>query len=206
MNGGAFRRRCCHCLMTPTTTLTPETTMADVLAAFPGARRALFRKYHMGGCSSCGFTPTETLAQLCERNGRLNVTEVMAHIQTSHQSDRQLEIEPKEVAERRARGERLRLLDLRTREEWDAVHLEGAEFVKQELIQRLMGQEGREGLLVFYDHAGQSSLDAAAYFAGHGFDNVRYLRGGIDAWSRDVDPQVPRYRLETQPAATAGEP
>jgi len=170
--------------------------MADVLAAYPGARRALFRKYHIGGCSSCGFAPDETLAQLCSRNGNLNVDDVIAHIHDAAEADRQLEIAPREVADRRARGERIRLLDLRTREEWDAVRLEGAEFVSQELIQRLMGREGQEGLLVFYDHAGSSSLDAAAYFAGHGFNNAKFLRGGIDAWSREVDPSVPRYQLE----------
>lgn len=177
-------------------TISGTSTMADVLAAFPGARRALFRHYHLGGCSSCGFAPTETLAELCARNGGLNVDEVLARIQSGHIADRQLEIGPQEAAERRARGEKLRLLDLRTREEWDAVRLEGAEFVTQELIQRLMGGEGREGLLVFYDHTGASSLDAAAYFAGHGFANARFLRGGIDAWSREVDPGVTRYKLE----------
>jgi len=178
-------------------TLAGTTTMDRVLGAYPGARRALFRKFHLGGCSSCGFAPDETLAQLCARNGNLSVNEVIAHIQTSHEADQQLEITPKDVAERRARGEKLRLLDLRTREEWDAVHLDGSEFVSQELIQRLMGKEGQEGLLVFYDHSGASSLDAAAYFAGHGFTNARYLRGGIDAWSVEVDSRVPRYKLET---------
>jgi rhodanese-related sulfurtransferase len=178
-------------------TLTPESTMEQVLTAHPGARRALFRKYHIGGCSSCGFAPDETLAQLASRNGSLNVDEVIAHIQAASEADRQLEITPTETAERRARGEKIRLLDLRTREEWDAVHLDGADFVTQDLIQRLMGKEGQEGLLVFYDHSGSSSLDAAAYFAGHGFGNARYLRGGIDAWSVEVDPKVPRYKLES---------
>ena len=172
------------------------TTMEKVLAAYPGARRALFRKYHIGGCSSCGFAPTETLAQLAERNGNLNVEEVIAHIQSAAEADRQLEIAPKDVAERRERGEKIRLLDLRTREEWDAVHLEGADFVTQDLIQRLMGKEGQDGLMVFYDHAGASSIDAAAYFAGHGFANAKFMRGGIDAWSQEVDARVPRYKLE----------
>src|SRR5688572_6048941 len=126
--------------------------MEQVLAAYPGARRALFRKYHLGGCSSCGFAPDETLGELCSRNGNLNVEEVIAHIQSSHEADKQIEISPKEVADRRAGGEKIRLLDLRTREEWDAVHLDGAEFVTQEVIQRLMGKEGQDGLLVFYDH------------------------------------------------------
>src|SRR5437773_1656485 len=141
-----------------TMTLRASTTMQDVLASFPGARRALFRRYHIGGCSSCGFAPTETLGELCARNGNLHLEEVIAHIQTSHETDQQLEMTAKELAERRARGEKIRLLDLRTREEWEAVHLDGAEFVTQDLIQRLMGKEGQEGLLVFYDHAGANSL------------------------------------------------
>ena len=170
--------------------------MSEVLAAYPGARRALFRRYHIGGCSSCGFNPDETILQLCARNGNLDVAEVLGHLEASHETDRQLEITPRELAGRQARQEQIRLLDLRTREEWEAVHLDGAEFVDQELIQRLMGQEGRAGLLVFYDHSGSSSLDAAAYFAGHGFTNARFLRGGIDAWSQEVDPRIPRYRLE----------
>lgn len=173
-------------------------TMAEILAACPGARRALFRRYHIGGCSSCGFSGDETLAQLCARNGNLNVDEVIAHLQAAAEADRQLEISPRDLADRRTRGDAIRLLDLRTREEWDAVHLEGAEFVNQDLIQRLMGKEGQQGLLVFYDHSGSSSIDAAAYFAGHGFANAKFLRGGIDAWSQEVDPRIPRYKLEAQ--------
>src|SRR6266511_1502221 len=130
-------------MQTPTN-LVAASPMGDVLAAYPGARRALFRKYHIGGCSNCGFAPDETLGQLCARNGNLNVDEVIAQIQASHELDRQLEIAPTEVAEHRARGEKVRLLDLRTREEWDAVRLDNAEFVTQELIQRLMGKEGQE--------------------------------------------------------------
>ena len=102
-----------------------------------------------------------------------------------------------ELADHRARGEPLRLLDIRTREEWDAVHLDGAEFVNQELVQSLMGKAPRDALLVFYDHDGSASLDAAAYFAGHGFTNAKYLRGGIDAWAQEVDAKVPRYKLES---------
>lgn len=170
--------------------------MSAVLETYPSARRALFRKYHIGGCSSCGFQPTETLAQVCERNNNLSVDEVLTHITASHEQDRQLEITPTELAARRQSQEPMRLLDIRTREEWDAVKIEGAEFVNQDLVQSIMGQTPREQLIVFYDHDGKSSLDAAAYFAGHGFTGAKYLRGGIDAWSAEVDPNVPRYKLE----------
>jgi rhodanese-related sulfurtransferase len=49
--------------------------------------------------------------------------------------------------------------------------------------------------LVIIDHQGKQALDAAAYFMGHGLQNVRCLRGGIDAWSLEVDPKVRRYRM-----------
>ena len=44
--------------------------------------------------------------------------------------------------------------------------------------------------LVIVDHQGAQGLDAAAYFLGHGLQNVRCLRGGIDAWAKEVDPKV----------------
>ena len=65
-------------------TITGESSMREVLQVFPGAQRALFRKYHIGGCSSCSFGPEETLSGVCERNGDLPVDEVIEKIQQSH--------------------------------------------------------------------------------------------------------------------------
>ena len=48
--------------MSATTEINSDSTMEQVLMEYPGARRALFRKYHIGGCSSCGFQMNETLA------------------------------------------------------------------------------------------------------------------------------------------------
>lgn len=168
-----------------------ESTMSQVLDVYPGARRALFRKYHIGGCNSCGFQPTETLDQLCERNGGLKVEEVVAEIKLGHEFDKSMEIEPKDLDPQKAR-----VLDVRTREEFEAVRIDGAEFVNQELVQDLMAKAGKEDLLVFCDHTGNQSLDAAAYFVGHGFTNAKFLRGGIDAWAQEVDTTMRRYKLE----------
>src|ERR1700693_3024713 len=92
--------------------INPTITMRDLLVQFPGAQRALFRKYHIGGCSSCGFSPDETLAQVCARNENLNVDEAIEHIVTSEEAERAMQIEPREVAERIARGEKVYLLDV----------------------------------------------------------------------------------------------
>lgn len=174
----------------------PNITMQELLEQFPGAQRALFRKYHIGGCSSCGFSPDETLADVCARNENVDVKEAIEHIIESDMADRAMQIEPQELAERLKSGEHIKLLDVRTREEFDAVKIAGAHLFTQELLQNAMSSWPRERLLVIYDHQATRSMDAAAYFQGHGFANVKSLRGGIDAWSAEVDPTLPRYHIE----------
>jgi rhodanese-related sulfurtransferase len=169
--------------------------MSEVLVAYPGAQRALFRKYHIGGCASCGFQPTETLAGVCERNGNLNVAEVLAHIQSSHEQDEKILISAKELAEWRKLEPSLRLVDVRSREEFEAVHIEGSVLLSQPVMQQIMAEGTNTRPLVVVDHQGKNGLDAAAYFMGHGLQNVRCLRGGIDAWSQEVDATVRRYKL-----------
>src|SRR5262245_16819485 len=114
--------------------------MSEVLAAYPGAQRALFRRYHIGGCSSCGFQPTETLAAVCQRNGHLDVTEVLAHIQSSHEQDERILISAKELAEWRKQDANLRLVDVRSREEFEAVHIEGSTLLSQPVMQQIMAE------------------------------------------------------------------
>jgi rhodanese-related sulfurtransferase len=177
-------------------TIGPQSTMREVLEAYPGAQRALFRRYHIGGCSSCAFQPGETLDQLCRRNNNLDVQEVLGYIQNSHEQDAKIFISPKELAELRTHDKTLKLVDVRPREEFNAVHLEGSVLLSQPVMQEIMGHWNREQIFVIVDHAGKQSLDAAAYFLGHGFQNVRCLQGGIDAWAEEIDPKLPRYRLE----------
>lgn len=177
-----------------TTSLDANVTMGELLAEVPSARRALFQGYHIGGCSSCGFQPEETLAEVCARNGNLPVEDVLQKIAESEEADAKLQVTPKEAAELVAAG-KARILDLRTREEYDAVHIEGTTFFTQQLMQEIGGWD-REKMIIFMDHRGERVLDAVAYFVGHGLQHVRAMKGGIDAWSQEVDPNLPRYELE----------
>jgi rhodanese-related sulfurtransferase len=173
-------------------------TMSQVLQAYPGAQRALFARYHIGGCSSCGFQPTETLAQVCERNENIPVDEAVAHIQDSHQSDASLKISVHDFEMLRRAVPDLVVLDVRTREEHDAVKLPGARLLTQELVQEIFTREDKTRPVVLYDHTGTRSIDAAAYFIGHGFTETKCLDGGIDAYSQEIDPTLPRYRIEIE--------
>ena len=171
----------------------PGITMRDLVAQFPGAQRALFRSYHIGGCSSCGFRPDETLAEVCARNENLSVGEVIETLKNAQDTDERMQISVTEAAELVKSG-KAKLVDVRTREEYDAVHIEGSEFMTQELMHQLGGWDKNQQI-IFVCHHGIRSLDAAAYFIGHGLENVRSMRGGIDAWSCQVDQSLPRYEL-----------
>ena len=178
--------------------LTGDMTMSEVLRAYPGAQRALFARYHIGGCSSCGFQPAETLAAVCARNENIPVAEAVGHIQASHQSDTSLQISPRDFAALKIASPALTVLDVRTREEHEAVHVPGSQLLTQELIQSLFATADKTQPLVIYDHQGARALDAVAYFVGHGFSEARCLAGGIDAYSEQIDPSLPRYRIELE--------
>lgn len=175
--------------------IAPGSPMRHVLEAFPGAQRALFRKYHIGGCSNCGFSPDETLAQVCARNGSLNVDEVLAHIRSSHELDAKIFISPHELAALLQTDKSVKLVDVRSREEFEAVHIPGSVLLSQEVMRDIMASGSNKRPIVVIDHQGKNGLDASAYFIGHGLDCVRCLQGGIDAWAQTVDPTMRRYRL-----------
>lgn len=169
--------------------------MQEVLHFYPGSQRTLFRKYHIGGCSSCGFSPDETLANVCNRNGDLPVDDVLKIIQQSHDEDKQILIEPTDLAKRLAEGEDIKLVDIRSREEFEAVHIDGSIMLTQPLMQEILGTWDNNQRFVMIDHQGKKGLDAAAYYLGHGMPNANALRGGIDAWSIEVDSSIRRYTL-----------
>jgi rhodanese-related sulfurtransferase len=181
--------------MTTTAQIGPGSAMREVLEVFPGAQRALFRRYHIGGCSSCGFAPNETLTQVCTRNGNLDVNEVLAHIQSSHEQDAKVLISPGDLAGLLQQDKSVKLVDVRSREEFEAVHIGGSVLLSQDVMRELMASGSNTHPIVVVDHQGRNGLDAAAYFMGHGLQNVRCLRGGIDAWAREVDPKMRRYKL-----------
>ena len=171
--------------------LNVDSAMGDLMAALPGAKRALFARYHLGGCQSCAFSDGETLGELCARS-ELDVHEVLAHLLDSHRHDLSMLIEPKQAHEKLTQ---FRLIDVRTREEHEAVRIEPSEFLTQELQQSVFAGDPTAKILL-YDHSGRHVLDQVAWFRGHGLHETYGLSGGIDAWSREVDSKIPRYRLE----------
>jgi len=89
-------------------------------------------------------------------------------------------------------GAPFELVDVRTDEERALARIEGSRLLDQAYHDALL-RMNRNTPIVFQCHLGVRSQQAAEYFRSEGFRNLHNLRGGIDAWSRLVDPSVPLY-------------
>jgi rhodanese-related sulfurtransferase len=98
-----------------------------------------------------------------------------------------------EVKGRLDRGEELVLLDCREPQEWSYCQIGGAVFAPMSRFLQYLTDLDPDKPTVVYCHTGVRSVFVAAYLQNQGFANVVSMAGGIDAWSRDVDPTVPRY-------------
>ena len=176
------------------TVITRDSTMGEVLWAYPSAQRALFQRYHIGGCNSCGYQPGDTLDAVARGHNILDVGEMVAFLEDAEQIDRRIQVSPVEVAAALGSDDPPRLIDVRSPAEWELARIEGATFMT-EVVAQLVMRWPKDTPIIFYCHLGQRSLDAASYYAGHGFTEVRSMTGGLEAWSLQVDPSVLRYEF-----------
>ena len=104
-------------------------------------------------------------------------------------------LSPLELSERLQSAAPPRLLDVREPEEHAYCALPGSRLLPvSELIERLDElQDWRDEEIVVYCHHGVRSAHAIAYLRQAGFGRLWNLSGGIDRWSREVDPTVPLY-------------
>jgi len=105
-----------------------------------------------------------------------------------------LEISPGEVKSRLENGEPLRLIDVREPEEHAICRIESARLIPMRSIPQHLSELDDDGpMLIVYCHHGIRSLNVVHWLRGQGLENSRSLAGGIDLWSIEVDPAVPRY-------------
>lgn len=105
------------------------------------------------------------------------------------------ELTPTEFCERWPEGERNRvvLLDVREHVELELAAVRGTLHIPMREVPARLAELDREGPIVVMCHAGGRSRRVAEYLLSNGFEKVFNLKGGIDAWSTEIDPQVPRY-------------
>ena len=106
------------------------------------------------------------------------------------------ELSPTEFADRwpdYARGDDVVLLDVREHDELAVAAVAGALHIPMREVPGRLADLDTQKPLVVMCHSGGRSRRVAEYLLGQGFTTVFNLRGGIDAWSTQIDSHVPRY-------------
>jgi len=104
-----------------------------------------------------------------------------------------LEITPADVKERLQQGEKLVLIDVREPWEYALCRIEGAKHVPLGTLAASLEALPDVDEVICYCHHGMRSLDAAAWLRFQGIERAKSLAGGIERWSIEIDPKVPRY-------------
>ncbi len=131
-------------------------------------------------CAACGEKPTVT--------SLIDYEEFCG----GHSVELNDEISVEELNQRMKSGEKIVLLDVRQKFEYDIANLNGVLIPLGELQSRLKELDPSKEIVV-YCHTGNRSGRAVAFMRQQGFSKARNLVGGIDAWSRKIDKKVPRY-------------
>ena len=104
-----------------------------------------------------------------------------------------LEIQPREVKQRLDRGEKLLLVDVREPHEYAICQIEGSVLIPMRTIPANLQKLDVDEEVICYCHHGMRSLDVANWLRGQGVGSAKSMTGGIDRWSVEIDPKVPRY-------------
>src|ERR1700678_3969782 len=104
------------------------------------------------------------------------------------------EISCEEVKTKLDNKEAFTLLDVREPWEFEVAHMPGAKLVPMGDIPTRAHQElDPEDHIVVVCHHGVRSMNVTAWLRQQGFEKAQSMRGGIDAWSRQIDAKVPTY-------------
>ena len=99
----------------------------------------------------------------------------------------------RELKRKMDEGETLTLVDVREPYEYEIARIDGSRLIPLGELETRAGELPRTGTLVLQCHSGMRSEQATRVLQQAGFENVYNLEGGIEAWSVEIDPAVPRY-------------
>ncbi len=85
------------------------------------------------------------------------------------------------------------LLDVREPHEWEICHIPGSRLIPMNQVPELSSQLDPEQETIVICHYGGRSARVATYLSQIGFSRIINLAGGVDAWAREVDPDMPTY-------------
>ena len=103
------------------------------------------------------------------------------------------DITPMQLSERLKEGNHIRIIDVREPHEWDISHIEGADLIPLGTLAARMNELDSAEEIVLHCKTGARSARALELLRTDGFRKVKNLKGGINAWAREVDTKLPTY-------------
>ncbi len=138
-------------------------------------------------CPLCG--PRRTITALVDYEAFCGLTPV----EQAEADARGWEISVRELEQRLSGAEPPLVVDVREPHEWEIARLPGATLIPLNTLPARVAELDSSREIVLHCHHGQRSMRALEFLRGAGFRKLKNLRGGIDAWSKEVDRGVPRY-------------
>ena len=77
--------------------------------------------------------------------------------------------------------------------EFEICRIEGAKLIPMGTIPANLQALDTDDEVICYCHHGMRSMDVAVWLRGQGVESAKSMAGGIDRWSAEIDPKVPRY-------------
>ncbi len=140
-------------------------------------------------CPLCG--PNPTLTELIDYQQFCGVPANDHQVPESPEA-LPLEITPMELKSRLTTNH-LQLVDVREPHEWDICRIEGATLIPLKEIENRANELNSHNEIIVYCKGGVRSMKALTTLQDKGFSNIKSLRGGITAWSEQVDSSIPQY-------------
>lgn len=150
-------------------------------------RQRVVRLRRDPACPACGTREIRDLSdadQLCAAPGPADVDAVFATVP---------EIEPTILSSRLSAGDALDIIDVREPHEWAIARIQGARLIPLASLESRLAELSPDREIVVHCKVGGRSAQAVRRLRAAGFTRVWNLAGGIQRWSREVDPEVPTY-------------
>ncbi len=141
-------------------------------------------------CALCGINPTITelidYREFCD----IQLPGTKLHEEFDAES---FELSPSEFKVAIEQDPAAVLVDVREQFEWNICYIDGARLLPASTLEPSNSGLDKEATIYLYCYKGQRSKTALKELWSAGYKNIKNLKGGIDLWAEEVDPDMPQY-------------
>ena len=141
-------------------------------------------------CALCGKHPTVT--KLIDYSEFCDIQLPGTAVQEEFDED-SFELSPLEFKKALEQDPAAVLVDVREQYEWDICYIDGARLLPTSSFDPATSELDKDAPIYLYCYKGQRSMTALKELWNAGYKNLKNLKGGIDIWAEEVDPDMPQY-------------